>query len=61
MLENVPSGQAVQPLSVVAEPSEETYRPGSHTDHDVHGVAALASWSQVPGAQADLSNLLPGQ
>ncbi len=57
----VPLVQAAHERSVVAEPWVATRVPAAQTDHPAHGVAALASSSQVSPEQATCGAVPPAQ
>ena len=61
VVENAPLAQAVHTRLAVVLPAVETYSPGWHVVHEVHGVAEFASLSHVPLAQADLAVVPPAQ
>ena len=58
---NVPLAQAVHIRSVVVVPRAPTLCPGAQLVQVTHAVAALPSWSHVPGAHATFGVAAPAQ
>jgi hypothetical protein len=57
----VPASHAAQVRSPTAAPSAATRNPGEQVVHAMHGLAALASSSQVPALHATWASPPPGQ